>query len=380
MTSGLHVWVALCCLYLVESLRLTTLTATVFRKRLFHKGWRAESPIAFPERTRWAWTIGNVLPFTYPIVVCQHQLLAYGTQEIGPNYGFTWSPGGAVRYEDIGSMQVENRSLCLNGATYVRFESRLHAEFESRRLRQFKMLNIEQRESSIRSAVNHSLAVSIRPTLERIMAGSRWTQRVVAGQWLAGFVIFPAALLLVGESMLLPCLALFWLFAVAIAMTYPRLRQQLAPRRKGFPWKSLLFALYPVAALRALDEFSEGCAAGADPVAICTELCDGVTRENTASRLYREALYPVPVANLGEHQIGGGQAVNAWFNSLLAGAIRDHLAKRLPGALESAPAQNTPLSRSYCPRCLTQFVADIDCCPDCADVPVRPFRRSRGAA
>ena len=197
---------------------------------------------------------------------------------------------------------------------------------------------------------------------------------VVFALWLVAFVLLPAALLVAGNDLVLvPIAALIWLLALALAFIVPKARKRIYPDgARRFPWESLKYVFYPVAAMRAREDLTTDRFADMHPLALCTELCADTERIRCARELLLRIRHPAVLSLVQDQEV---DAVSNWFNKLLAERLEKHLAETAPEILtDLIPLPLDPSCVSYCPRCQSQYRIMEGACTDCAGVSLQPFR------
>lgn len=123
----------------------------------------------------------------------------------------------------------------------------------------------------------------------------------------------------------------------------------------------LSIALAPPAAVRAVDVVSRDLFSGFHPVAVAAAACDEASFRDFAVRSVR-ALRFGPASELSRLRP-------------LAEDVERAVARRLGPAATwlVAPQRESPSCRTYCPRCLQQYVVASGTCPDCAGVALATF-------
>ena len=367
MVSGFHLWLALIGLYLLESSRITTASAIVFRCRLFSKKWSAKPPFGYPGAERWGWIFAPLVPGGDPSIVSQDFLVAYGLEKIAPNAALVASAASAISYDQIKKVTVDESSVRINDAKFVRCQSSAFAKQTKQEIEQLCNLLPSAREQTIVRLVDSSLRSDARQRLNELRKALRAVRMLVAALWVTAFVLLPVALLVAeNDLVLLPVAALTWSLAIAVAFVAPRAR-----RRRGFPWESLKYVLYPVAAMRAQEDLAQDWFTGLHPIALCTDLCVDAERSRCARDILLRVRHPAVLSLANDP---GVIAVSDWFNNLLARRLERHLSKAAPEVLKDlVPSQLDSNCVSYCPRCRAQYSVLEGICADCAGVPLQPF-------
>ncbi len=159
---------------------------------------------------------------------------------------------------------------------------------------------------------------------------------------------------------------------VATAIQFWRTHRKLLPEAVSERWRSLaVMILTPTAGIRACDALTRDLLANIDPLAAATVLCDDTVFGSFAARVFRdlrEPLRPVypasdPVAQQLEEGFRG--RIRAASEGVLKGK------GNLIDAIVATPTPSESASRSYCPRCQTQFNSLAGACEDCGGIPFK---------
>jgi hypothetical protein len=375
MVSGFHLWFALIGLYLLESVRITIASAIVFRRRLFSTAWSATHPLKYPGAERWGWILAPLLPASGPDIVAQDFVVAYSPAQAAPNSALVAGNANAIAYAEIASVTIDDNFLCVNGAKFVRCQSVSLAHQIKDQIEQLRKVSADSREQTIRRFINSALRPGAREQLQSLRTSLRGVTALVAALWLVAFVVLPVALLIAGNDLVLvPIAVLIWSLAFALAFIVPKARKRIDPSvRRRFPWESLKYVVYPVAAMRAREDLVTDRFVDMHPLALCMELCADTERVQCATELLLRIRHPATLPLVPDHDV---DTVSNWFNRLLTECLEKHLAEIAPEILNNLiPLPLDPSCVSYCPRCRSQYRILEGACADCAGVFLQPFNR-----
>jgi len=371
MLSGFHFWLALLGLHLLENMRITTGSAVVFYRRSFSGNWQARTPFSYPGGGRWGWILSSLSPLNPTTLVAQDFALAMNEEQFSPNAALSSSKSAAVPYNQIQSVCADESWVLVNGNRYLRCECRDAAEQFSRQIDEIRRLPAQKRTAAIESILDQAFKGGMSERLRLFRSSAQTVEILVAWLWMTAFVLLPFMLAATGsDAVLLPLLAGIWLLAAAIARASVKARQRIEGKKTpGFPWKSLKYALYPVAALRAYQDLAERVVNKTHPLALCTELCSDSQEPELAIELVLRIRYPRAGATNAEVN-----AVSEWFNARLEQRMTKHLNERRPDILKKLiPERLNEGCLSYCPRCRMQYRRADGICSDCPGVALKSF-------
>jgi hypothetical protein len=372
MVSGLHVWLAILVLYLLESLRITTPSAVLFRRRVRGSGWVPVQPFEYPGTGRYSWVVRSLSPGAGRDFVSEEFLVAMDAQKIAPNTALSGSRSPAVSWDEIRSTSTTDRFVMVNGSNYLFCESAGHALAAKAQLDKLRAVPVRDREAALEACVRSAFAsgangaaceFSTPATMVRFFAAVLWLLLIVEFPLMLLFFRSDAAMLMVASA----CLVL----DLAILVSVVRVRRRMHPG-SGFPWFVVKYLFYPIAALRAADDATEGSAPERHPILFALESCEGEARDDLLRRIYLRVLYPVSRSIETEPD---REAVSATWNRLVATHMETLLKANAPAVLKTlVPQVREDGARSWCPRCLIQYRHDEGICADCRGIALRGFK------
>ena len=180
------------------------------------------------------------------------------------------------------------------------------------------------------------------------------------------FLVLPLAMLMWSVTVLWPTLlAALVALVVPIAVEFRDLHAWLWPADTSDRRSELVhFALYPPAALRALDRIAHRLCRSYHPLAVAAVLCTSPFFAKFAARELRRLYHPLVTdpaqPNLRSHEI------LAIRRALETEGLR-------PDDLLAPPPHTDATSISYCPRCETAYTLPTGTCVDCPGVSLVPW-------
>jgi hypothetical protein len=378
MISGFHLWFTLIGLYLLESIRIAAPGTVVFRRRFLTTTWSWRRRFANGEAGRSVWMLASLIPGTDPDIIAQDFILACDSERITPNALFVSSDQRAVCYGDIRSVGTDERYLLIDGKRYLHFQTSGAVQSAKRHIDRLISMAENKREAAIVESVDLAFALDVCERLRTFRVETRAVRILSSLLWIVAFFVLPGVLFIVGNDVvLLPLGALIWLLAVAISIVTILAKKRITPAgRREFPWTTLKYLFYPVAALRACESLAEDVFTDVHPAMICMDLCRGDHQNDCLTYLLLRILHPVSLSRAGDAK---ADAVSAKFNSLFADRLRKELAKTVPQVLKSlVPQRQHETSVSYCPRCRAQYQITEGECADCPGVALQQFAHPVG--
>jgi hypothetical protein len=373
MVSGFHIWFALVGFYLLESIRITTISAVVFCPKLFSSSWTGRRPFIYPGAGRWGWTVAPLVPTRFPQIISQDFILAYGLEYVAPNSALGSSQTAPISYTEIQSLRRYERFVVINGSKYIRCENEDEAETIRTQLNQLRQLPACAREEEIDKITKITSRDTVRETLQIFKDRTRVPRALATILWGVAFIFLPLALTATSNVIaLLLALGIIWLLGVAVASALAFAAKQFEQKTKrALLWKSLKYVFYPIAALRVQEDLAQTLLTGTPPIVFCVALCGGRERSRLSRDLLLRVRYPVSLSPGGNSL---GESVSDWFNRKLAERIESLLISRAPEVLKDlVPSPGDETCLFYCPRCRAQYTVACETCVDCPGVHLERF-------
>jgi hypothetical protein len=277
---------------------------------------------------------------------------------------------------------VDGRRVLVNGEPFVETGSELLSRRVAMFLMALKELPPGEREAALRAGLR---GLFDEAEITRRLDSLRRESRVCAWAGLALFVhLFVACPIVVvsrGLSGTWPWLLIPALFLqAAIVVAFVVAHRRLYPRETGALWSAALgMALLPPAAIRAVDHLSREIVATRHPLGVSRALCGEKAADSFALAVLRDLRHPIiPVCPLE----GPAARSEAWHRAELLREANALIARTGSAGrpVECAPDPESSASRSYCPRCLCQYVTGQGTCPDCGELPLERLSRSWNTA
>ncbi len=145
-------------------------------------------------------------------------------------------------------------------------------------------------------------------------------------------------------------------------------RARLPELREARFTEGLKMALFPPAAVRALDVLLARAMSGFHPLAVAAAVLPAAAFAGFARRVLADLEQPLPLP-------GALEAAAVWHREALREEVRRFLKKRglNPESLLAPPAATDPGCTQYCPRCQTLYTELARTCPDCLDLGLAPL-------
>jgi hypothetical protein len=133
--------------------------------------------------------------------------------------------------------------------------------------------------------------------------------------------------------------------------------------------------LCPPVAIRALDVVANTSLSVFNPLNVANVLLGKNKYSVFAKEFMLDLRYPIQPNHLNDE----GLSIMLWHNNTLFDLCRSYLddVAKLSIDLFSPPIETDENSKSYCPRCLSQFTEELGECPDCLGVKLALFSKSK---
>lgn len=377
MTELQSLFVILVVVYVTQCVSWVAPHAVVF-SRNYRGRWREGAPDL--ELSAWKTTgaLANLLPFFSGVVVASPEPLALTPEAVFPTPQSDPAPGAStaetprhIPFSAIKKIAAQGERVTCNGREIHRATSAAEARHVAAHLRSLAKLKQTARAAAIEKELKRQFDTeAIRARLEEYCKATRWVGRLSNLLFVVLFMIVPAYIWFgVITLAWLALLAVTVLIIAALARSFSRAHRQLHPDDSESRWTdSLTVALSPFAAIRSRDALARNLLATFDPLVIASVLLPAAAFEQAAARATRHLHFPV--SSSSESASEEWRVPQAWFQRARNGAIENFL-KENCGDLQKflkPPAPNSKESRSYCPRCHSQFRVDSGECNDCRGV------------
>lgn len=285
--------------------------------------------------------------------------------------------GREIRWEEINALSVESSRLCINGASFARFQDEDMAAAVMNQLNDLRSGTPEKRTAALRSFPSlRGHPGTVRRAVQRMERLTLPLRFLGTVQLLAMFALPPLLfhLLPPGAAFLLSA-ALIFLTGWSIAGLFFRIHRKLYPERRGERWGKLFhFLLYPPSTARAAQSLSLPLGGRYHPAAWACALLPVRHRRPFLCRLLREARYPIPgPASSPDAAERFRKACREEYENLHA--YLEHCGT-LPPEEEPEWKESDGCTR-YCPRCLGIYRTEAEACPACPGISLRPLPAHR---
>jgi hypothetical protein len=324
---------------------------------------------------------GNLLPLGQASV-CQQWPVSLSPQGA---YGFVGQAFGAagrpvqperfIRYEDILTVQARERRVYVNGVQFAHLPGQSAAALLADTLREL----IAKPEAERASAIAQALARHLDPAAVRARLNHfrRLSADLQITDLLLFFHVFVLAPVLVYINSPFP-LGIF--VGCYLGLVLLNIVQFWSAHRKLYPDEkmerikhSLVMLLSPADAIHARDKLARQLLGDFSPLAVALVVCSPQQFREFAGEVWRDQEYPLlPLCPTPDP---GPRETEAWFRQ----EMRTQLARFLDEAglkrdelLVPPPPENAD-SRSYCQRCLGQYVLVSGTCADCGGRPLQAW-------
>ncbi len=345
-----------------------------------HRLWALYSA-AFLRNFRGGAVPGNVFPLG-EAYLCEQWPLSLSPDGVYGYVAHALSPDGRppheekfIRFEDIERVQVSGRQVHVNGVPFVQTCSAGFAASLTSTLRQLRETPPERRAEAIEAAFAKSLDVeAIARRRREFRARTRALEVACTLTFFHIFVFVPLVIWRGSHINLLQVLAGYFALVGLTALLFRATHKTLFPRRRGERLKQLsLMLISPADVMHARDSLGREALCEFHPLAVAHVLCPRRRYLEFAERVVRDLEYPMlPLCPVDDP---GPCATEEWFRVRVRQMLEDFLARTgvKPAELLRPPAPEDETCRTYCPRCLGQYVLAEGICTTCEGRPLLPF-------
>jgi hypothetical protein len=335
---------------------------------------------------RWGLSINHPVPAWGYAAVCQAWPLSLGTHAVFSYVTQAPNPGRRplhlerfVRYDELVSVRADGRSVRVNGELFVLTGSHLAATRIRGLLEELRDASPDQRAALIDGLLARSTDIaSVASAAGRLRRETRALLGLCMALCLFLFVIAPWVTWRAGlESTWAVLLAILVLLNTSVALEFHRVHRRLYP--ESGPERRAALAgmlLFPLATLRAHDRVWRQALAEYHPLAAAAVLCPPEVFRDMMAGVLRDLAHPLsPPAPASRPEAA---ATAEAFHARASRAM--HRLAEVSGIdigqVLAEPVREVD-SRCFCPRCLTQYIVEKECCETCPGVRVRPFGPGR---
>lgn len=381
MTDEQALYLTLFALYLLEcAIWVPRGSAAILRKA------SGKTKLRFPRRgvsnNRGGLVIGPLVPGSGTVFVVPQWPVS-----IGPEGALAWvaesleleqrahQNGLLAPFEDSQPAKADVRDVMIGNAVLATTASAGLARRVADAIEKVRGAPQKKRKAIIEEILSeHADAEIARRRAEEVFQATRalrWASLALA---VIVFIGAPAAVMSFGlEIIWLPVLAAVYAATWTCAALFFKAHKKIFPgARLERAGQTILFALYPIGAIRATDAIGRSALHGVHPLAAAVALASVEQQRELAAHLLRDARWPRRPVCLNEEP--AAEAIEASFRKALLVHITK-LAEKAGVSSEQAMAPPKPEEgcSMYCPRCLAQFEKDTEACADCGGVPALPL-------
>jgi hypothetical protein len=324
--------------------------------------------------------LGNLLPLgqasltqQWPLSLSPHGVYGFVSQAWSRD-GRPRQPERFIRYQDIESVEGHGHRLLVNGVLFAHTIPTCAGGWAAL-IRRLAALPETERGKAIDEALaRHLNAAAIK---ERLALFRRLAADLTITCSVLFFTVFVLPPLLVIFDSPFPLYVLLICYAGLVFLAIFQFREAhrtLYPQEK---WERrrhmLMMLLSPADVVHARDKLGRHLLGDYSPLAVAKVVCSPVRFAEFAAAAWRDMEFPMlPICPAPDDS---PRETEAWFRNQLrlrlvqflgeAGVPLDDVVK--------PPAPEHPSSRTFCPRCLGQFVLSAGTCADCGGRPLQSF-------
>jgi hypothetical protein len=382
MTDAEFLYLVVACFYLAEGACWARSGMFVFSCQLGgRRQRRANLRWALLRNPEGGLLLGNLTPWgqasicqQWPLSLSPQGVYAFVSQAFGTD-GRPRHSERFIGYEDIQRVESQGLDLLVNGVTFARLAVPSFARLLAQTIRRLAAMPEGERGPAIEAALaRHLDAAGVQERLEQFHRLSADLQLTCS---LLFFLVLLLPPLLVGVGSDFPLGALFACYfglALLAILQFREAHRVLYPEETLDRWKHMLMMLVsPADVMHARDKLARPLLGDFSPLAVARIVGVPADFQDFAGDIWRDLEYPLlpacPAVDAGPRE------TEAWFRQ----QIRAQLGQFLAGAgvkldeLLKPPAPDAASSRSYCPRCLGQYVLASGTCADCGGRPLRAW-------
>ena len=351
------------------------------------RNWRAAHPGALFGNQRGGFVLAPPLPplgtfFTanqFPLSLSPGGVLAFVATSVNPGWRPTQT-GRFVPFRDLHDVRVAGRRIRVNGGTLMTAASPGFARHLADQLRRLARLTAPERETAIRELVRLSLdAAAVKRRWQEFQKQSRPVRWLVNALFVHIFVLAPLLIWYLGLKLSWPALLIVLLgLTVTTAVFAHRMHRKFYPQAEDERFThTLIIALSPATAIRALDLLSRPLFEGFHPLTLAKTLLPKSDFQSFARRVLLDLRHPCLPVCPGDDPASAAAELHA--RTTLQQEVEQFLGRHdlRVDDLCRPPAPTDAACRAYCPRCGAQFTTAPGTCADCGGVALVMFAERR---
>lgn len=313
-----------------------------------------------------------------PVSISPVGICAYNSQTLRPG-GKSSQSGKTVLFTDVKNINSNGKAIIVNDSKFVKCRTESEASVLAHFLSSIASAAQENRESLIRDFFQKALNYeSVWSALGAVSEQSRILRLLCNISFFFIFLFTPALVMYYGlKHMIIPLGICFFLLSIRISVEFYASHKMLYPQASEDRIGNFLkMILCPPVAIRALDVLANPLLGSFNPLNVANVLLDKNKYSVFAKEFMLDLKYPIQPNHLNDE----GILIMIWHNNTLFDLCKSYLddVAKLNIDLFSPPIQTDEDSKSYCPRCLGQFIKESGECPDCFGVKLALFPKSKG--
>ncbi|MCI0376720.1 MAG: hypothetical protein L0215_03865 [Gemmataceae bacterium] len=322
--------------------------------------------------------LGNLFPFghaalcqQWPLSLSPIGVYAYVAPVLGrddrPRY-----PERFVCYEDIARVETNGGKVLINGVLFARAGSHLFALELANTIRTVAKLPQSDRAAALdRALAAHLDSQAVAQRLRQLGEAGAELRLTCLVLFFLVFLYTPLVLLLNPPAPFFPLLGAYFGLASLAFLQFRHAHQTLFPAAHWERWKdSLMLLISPADAAHAHDKLARALLCSYHPLAASQVLEPPKQFAEFAAEIWRDLEHPMlPVCPVDED---GPLETEAWFRQRWKALVKQFLIRHGldPAGFMTPPRSEAYDSRSYCPRCRSQYVMVQGTCESCGGRPL----------
>jgi hypothetical protein len=233
----------------------------------------------------------------------------------------------------------------------------------------------DQRAQAIETALaNHLDAEAIRQRLALFRRLSADLQLTCSLLFFLVFILAPLLVHLESSFPLVGFLGPYLGLCLLALLQFRHAHAELYPHERGERWKAIFtMLLSPADLLHARDKLAKHLLTEFHPLAVASVVCRLASFQTLAAYIWRDLAHPMlPICPAPD---SGPRQTEEWFRNLMQTQIGRVLEQAGVNPCEwlCPPPPEDKFCRTYCPRCLGQYVLESGSCADCGGRALLPL-------
>lgn len=280
----------------------------------------------------------------------------------------------SVPFEQVTSLSVDGRHILMNEKRFCQCKDTRQAESLSGLIASLLNAIVGERAAIIQRFWDKQFDYkAAKARFERAVQNMAHLKVLCNILFVHLFVLAPILVLYLGMTgMLIPLAVVMFVIAICISVQFYTLHKSTyLDASEDRIENAIKMVLFPPASLRACDIITGDLLHNYNPVVVGHILLSPKEYKEFSTRTLRNLTYPLFEDSSDKY----ANEISGWQNRTLSKKISDYL-REVANLKEDPllpPLPNDPGVRSYCPRCLSQFMREEGDCPDCPGVRLLRF-------